>query len=57
MKNITVQKVTLNNIKQLQEIGRKTFYETLTALTKFIELKGYIDYQKHNARSTLKGVF
>lgn len=31
MENITVQKVTLNNIEQLQHIGRQTFYETFSA--------------------------
>ncbi|MEK6855886.1 MAG: PIN domain-containing protein [Nanoarchaeota archaeon] len=28
-------------------IDEKSFYETLNALTKFIELKGYIDYQEN----------
>lgn len=31
MENITIQKVTLNNIEQLQQIGRQTFYETFSS--------------------------
>lgn len=30
MKIITIQKVTLNDIEQLQKIGRQTFYETFS---------------------------
>ena len=31
MENITIQRVTLNNIQQLQQIGRQTFYETFSS--------------------------
>jgi ribosomal protein S18 acetylase RimI-like enzyme len=43
MKNIYIEKVTLNNIDQLQKIGRQTFYETFSAgnteenMTKYLE--------------------
>jgi len=43
MKNITVQKVTLNNIKQLQEIGRKTFYETFAGSNTEEDMQKYLD--------------
>jgi len=42
MKNITVQKVTLNNIKQLQEIGRKTFYETFAGSNTEEDMQKYL---------------
>jgi ribosomal protein S18 acetylase RimI-like enzyme len=43
MTNIYIEKVTLNNIYQLQKIGRQTFYETFSAgntdesMTKYLE--------------------
>lgn len=43
MKNITIQKVTLNNIKQLQEIGRKTFYETFAGSNTEDDMQKYLD--------------
>lgn len=33
MKNIDIQKVTLNDIDQLQKIGRQTFSETFSETT------------------------
>lgn len=43
MKNRTIQKVTLNNIKQLQEIGRKTFYETFAGSNTEDDMQKYLD--------------
>ncbi|MFC0772652.1 GNAT family N-acetyltransferase [Terrimonas alba] len=43
MENIAIKKVTLNDIEQLQKIGRQTFYETFSAgnteenMTKYLE--------------------
>ena len=43
MENIEIKKVTLNDIEQLQKIGRQTFYETFSAgnteenMTKYLE--------------------
>jgi ribosomal protein S18 acetylase RimI-like enzyme len=43
MKNIQIKKVTTNDISQLQEIGRKTFFETFSEsntdenMTKYLE--------------------
>lgn len=43
MENITIKKVTLNDIELLQEIGRKTFFETFSEsnteenMTKYLE--------------------
>ena len=31
MENIEIKKVTLNDLSQLQNIGRQTFYETFSA--------------------------
>ncbi len=30
MENIYIEKITINDIDQLQEIGRRTFYETFS---------------------------
>ena len=43
MKNITVQKVTLNDIDQLQEIGRQTFYETFAGSNTEDDMQKYLD--------------
>jgi ribosomal protein S18 acetylase RimI-like enzyme len=43
MENITVEKVTLNNIEQLQEIGRKTFYETFAGSNTEEDMQKYLD--------------
>ena len=43
MENIAIKKATLNDIEQLQKIGRQTFYETFSAgnteenMTKYLE--------------------
>lgn len=43
MENIAIEKITINDIVQLQEIGRQTFYETFSAgnteenMTKYLE--------------------
>ncbi|HNR08741.1 MAG TPA: GNAT family N-acetyltransferase [Saprospiraceae bacterium] len=45
MENISVQvqKVTLNDIQQLQEIGRKTFYETFAGSNTKEDMQKYLD--------------
>lgn len=43
MENITVQKVTPNDIDQLQEIGRKTFYETFAGSNTEEDMQKYLD--------------
>src|SRR5690606_28542141 len=43
MKNITVQKVPLNDIDQLQEIGRQTFYETFAGSNTEDDMQKYLD--------------
>ena len=43
MESITIKKVTLNDIEQLQNIGKQTFYETFSGanteenMTKYLE--------------------
>lgn len=43
MKNIDIQKVTLNDIDQLQEIGRQTFSETFSGDNSEEDMKKYLD--------------
>ena len=43
MESVTIKKVTLNDIEQLQNIGKQTFYETFSGanteenMTKYLE--------------------
>ncbi|MEO8237990.1 MAG: GNAT family N-acetyltransferase [Flavobacterium sp.] len=43
MKNIDIQKVTLNDIDQLQKIGRQTFSETFSRDNSEEDMKKYLD--------------
>lgn len=43
MEEIEVKQVTLNDIEQLQEIGRKTFYETFSAGNTEENMKKYLE--------------
>ena len=43
MKNIDIQKVTLNDIDQLQKIGRQTFSETFSGDNSEEDMKKYLD--------------
>lgn len=43
MKNIDIQKVTLNDINQLQKIGRQTFSETFSGDNSEEDMKKYLD--------------
>lgn len=43
MNNIDIAKVTLNDIKQLQKIGRQTFFETFSAGNTEENMKKYLD--------------
>lgn len=43
MENIEIRKVTLNDIEELQEIGRQTFYETFSAGNTEENMRKYLD--------------
>lgn len=43
MENITIQKATISHITQLQEIGRKTFYETFAGSNTEEDMQKYLD--------------
>ena len=43
MTNIEIQKVTLENIDQLQKIGRQTFFETFSSGNTEENMKKYLD--------------
>lgn len=43
MSNIRIQKTTLNQITQLQEIGRQTFQETFSASNSEENMKNYLE--------------
>lgn len=43
MRNIYIKKVTLNNIDQLQKIGRQTFFETFSAVNTEENMKKYLE--------------
>jgi ribosomal protein S18 acetylase RimI-like enzyme len=43
MESIEIKKVTLNDIDQLQKIGRQTFYETFSVVNTEENLKKYLD--------------
>lgn len=43
MENITIQKVTLNDVNQLQKIGRLTFSETFSGDNSEEDMKKYLD--------------
>lgn len=43
MENITIQKVTLNDVNQLQKIGRLTFSETFSGDNSQEDMKKYLD--------------
>lgn len=43
MENITIQKATLNEIEQLQKIGRATFYETFSSSNTEENTKQYLE--------------
>lgn len=43
MENIRIRKVTLTDIKELQEIGRQTFFETFSAGNTKENMKKYLD--------------
>jgi diamine N-acetyltransferase len=41
--NINILKVTINDLQQLQEIGRKTFYETFSGSNTEENMRAYLD--------------
>jgi diamine N-acetyltransferase len=43
MENIGIVRVTINDIRQLQEIGRQTFYETFSAANTEENMTAYLD--------------
>lgn len=43
MKNITIRKITLNDIDRLQQIGRQTFSETFSGYNSEEDMKKYLD--------------
>ncbi|MRX39611.1 GNAT family N-acetyltransferase [Flavobacterium sp. LC2016-23] len=43
MKNITIRRVTLDDIDQLQQIGRQTFSETFSGYNSEEDMKKYLD--------------
>jgi diamine N-acetyltransferase len=43
MENITIKRVTLNDIDQLQKIGKQTFYETFAASNTEENMKKYLE--------------
>jgi ribosomal protein S18 acetylase RimI-like enzyme len=43
MENIHIRKVTLNDIEQLQKIGRQTFFETFSAGNTEEDMKKYLE--------------
>ena len=43
MTDIDIQKVTLNNIDQLEKIGRQTFFETFALGNTEENMKNYLD--------------
>ena len=43
VENITIQKATLNNIEQLQKIGRETFSETFSSSNTEENMKQYLE--------------
>lgn len=56
MANIIVKKISLNEIDQLQKIGRQTFYETFSEANSEENMKIYLDnkfsYEKLTAKLT-----
>lgn len=42
MENIDIEKITLNDIDQLQKIGRQTFYETFSASNSEEDMQNYL---------------
>lgn len=43
MKDINIQKVTINDINELQKIGRQTFYETFSGDNSEEDMRKYLD--------------
>jgi diamine N-acetyltransferase len=43
MENITIKKLRINDISQLQEIGRQTFFETFSDVNTGDNMKKYLD--------------
>jgi len=43
MENIDIVRITINDIKQLQEIGRQTFYETFSSANSEENMTAYLD--------------
>lgn len=43
MKNIDIKKVTLNDIGQLQEISKQTFFETFSAVNNEEDMRKYLE--------------
>jgi ribosomal protein S18 acetylase RimI-like enzyme len=52
MENIKIKRVTLNNIRLLQEIGRKTFYETFSQGNDEENMKQYLEEGFSEAKLT-----
>lgn len=50
MENITIQKVTINQIAQLQEIGRHTFYETFAKSNSENDMQKYLNESFSNIK-------
>ena len=43
MENIDIEKITINDIDQLQQIGRQTFYETFSESNTEENMKSYLE--------------
>ena len=52
MANIEINKVTLNDIDQLQKIGRQTFQETFSEANSDKNMKNYLDEGFSNEKLT-----
>ena len=52
MKNIAIQKVTINELDQLQKIGRQTFYETFSEGNTEENMKKYLNEEFSVAKLT-----
>lgn len=44
MENIVIRKVSVNDIDQLQKIGRQTFQETFSESNSEVNMKSYLEY-------------
>lgn len=54
MKNTTIEKATLENIKELQEIGRSTFLETFEQVNNEQDMQRYLEQSFSIAKLTME---